>query len=103
MSTTDLRVSDLRVAMSRLLDAIEDELGAIVHLDDDYYWNVSLSAATAVYTTPELDMGSVVDDAASVKEFASRRDEYVSIWHECDHLAGVLRAMARLDLPPAHT
>ncbi|WP_098460347.1 hypothetical protein [Propionicimonas paludicola] len=101
MPTTDLRVSDLRTAMTRLLDAIEEQFGAIVHLEDDLYWNVPLSAATAVYDTPELDMGSVVDDAASVGEFLGRPDEPVFIWHEAEHLAGILRSIARLDLPPA--
>ncbi|PFG16850.1 hypothetical protein ATK74_1405 [Propionicimonas paludicola] len=87
--------------MTRLLDAIEEQFGAIVHLEDDLYWNVPLSAATAVYDTPELDMGSVVDDAASVGEFLGRPDEPVFIWHEAEHLAGILRSIARLDLPPA--
>jgi hypothetical protein len=101
MSTTELEVSDLRTAMTRLLDAIEGKFGAIVRLEDDYYWNVPMDAATAVYDTPELDLGSVVDDAASVGEFLDRSDEPVSIWHEAEHLAGILRSIARLDLPPA--
>jgi hypothetical protein len=101
MPTTDLRVSDLRTAMTRLLDAIEEQFGAIVHLEDDFYWNVPLDAATAVYATPELDMGSVVDDAASVSDLLARPDGSVFIWHEAEHLAGILRSIARLDLPPA--
>ncbi len=37
--------------------------------------------------------------AASVHEFATGdRDEDASLWHECAHLAGVLRSIARLDL-----
>lgn len=97
--TTDLPVTDLRTAITKLLDAVEEEFGPTLSLEDDFYWNVPLRAATAVYTAPELDMGSVVDDATSVSEFAARQ-EFVSIWHESDHIAGVLRSIARLDLPP---
>jgi hypothetical protein len=33
-----------------------------------------------------------------VREFLSRGDSgFVSIWHESDHIAGALRAIARLD------
>ncbi|PFG16862.1 hypothetical protein ATK74_1417 [Propionicimonas paludicola] len=46
-------------------------------------------------------MGSVVDDAASVGEFLDRPDEPVFIWHEAEHPAGILRSIARLDLPAA--
>lgn len=97
--TTDLALTDLRPAITKLLDAVEEQFGPTLGLEDDFYWNVPLKAAIAVDTTPELDIGSVVDDAKSVSEFATRR-ESVSIWHEADHIAGVLRAIARLDLPP---
>lgn len=97
--TTDLPVTDLRTAITKLLDAVEEEFGPTLRLEDDHYWNVPLSAATAVYTAPELDVGSVVDDATSVSELAARQ-ESVSIWHASDHIAGVLRSIARLDIPP---
>ena len=61
-----------------------------------------VGAATVIDTPPELDLGSVVDDAKSAREFLSRQDnEFVAIWHEADHIAGVLRSIARLDLPHA--
>lgn len=97
---TDLPVTDLRVAITKLLDAVEEELGPTLCLQDDFYWNVPLAAAASLDTPPELDLGSVVDDASTVSEFATRPQEFVSIWHASDHIAGVLRAIARVDLPP---
>jgi hypothetical protein len=99
MTTPDLPMAELRAAITKLLDVIELKFGPDLHLVEDLYWNVPLGAATAVHVTPELDMGSVVDDAESVHEFLTPRDDaVVSIWHESDHLAGVLRSIARLDL-----
>ena len=104
MSTGDLSVAELRAATAKLLDAIEERFGPHLHLEDDFYWNVPFGKATGLRSKPELDMGSVVDDATSIREFLSLEDEeVVSIWHESDHIAGVLRAIARLDLPPARS
>lgn len=98
--TTDLPVTDLRIAITKLLDAIQEEFGPTLHLEDDFYWNVPLNTANIVETAPALDIGSVVDDATSVRGFAAHREEFVSIWHESEHIAGVFRSIARLDLPP---
>lgn len=92
-------IADLRSAITRLLDAAEARFGAELELPEDFYWNVSLVDATQIDDDPQNDMGSVADDIESVREFLARdASEYVSIWHEADHLAGVLRAIARLDL-----
>ena len=99
MTTTTLPIAALRAATARLLDEVEKKLGSEVLLEDDFYWNVPLGEAPDVHGEPRLDLGSVVDDAESVCDFAAQgRDELVSIWHECEHIAGVLRSIARLDL-----
>lgn len=91
----------MRAAIAKLLDAVEEKFGPDLHLEDDFYWSVPFGEATDVYATPKLDLGSVVDDAESVRQFLTREDgEFVSIWHESDHLAGILRSIARRDLPP---
>lgn len=65
----------------------------------DYYWNVPLDKAYDPYKSPVLDMGQVSDDVDSVHQFGAARDDVVAIWHESDHLAGVLRALAARTLP----
>ncbi|MGC3993310.1 MAG: hypothetical protein QM779_04145 [Propionicimonas sp.] len=90
---------DLRAAIDKLLDAAESQFGPRIQFPEDFYWNVPFTEATEVEGQPELDLGSVVDDADSVREFlAQDPSEDVSIWHEADHIAGVLRAIARRDL-----
>ncbi len=101
-ATADVSVSDLREAVTRLLDAVEAQFGPELRFAEAFYWNVPFGEATKIYDSPKPDMGSAVDDAESVREFLARDgSEPVSIWHEADHLAGILRAIARLDLPSA--
>ena len=102
VATADVTVADLRTSITKLLDAVEAQFGPDLRFPEDFYWNVPFSEATEISDSPRPDMGSVVDDTESVREFlAQDGSEFVSIWHEADHLAGVLRAIARLDLPSA--
>ena len=56
--------------------------------------------ATTLDREPKLDIGSVSDDAASVRDYlTSDPEEFVSIWHEADRIVEILRAVARLDSP----
>ena len=98
MTAQPLRIADLRAAIERTLDAVEAQYGLEVAFDVDHYWNVPISSAYDLDQAPELDMGQLSDDADTISATANGSDP-VSIWHECDHLAGVLRALAHLDLP----
>jgi hypothetical protein len=98
-STGVVKVADLRTALQRLLDAIEEQIGSEIDLATDFYWNVPNQAAYQVDADPELDVGSVFDDVQSVSDYASGdANEPTIIWHECEHLAGVLRAIANLEM-----
>lgn len=87
---------DLRAAIDRLLDAVESRFGPEIQFAEDFYWNVPFAEATEINREPMLDVGSVSDDAESLRDFLGQDpSEYVSIWHEADHIAGVLRAIVR--------
>lgn len=98
MDKPELTVAELRSAVGRLLDAVEHKFGPVLSFPEDYYWNVHLGNATAIDSEPTLDLGSVADDAESVRQFlASGPDEHTSIWHESEHIGGILRSISRLD------
>ncbi|WP_374969295.1 hypothetical protein [Terrabacter sp. BE26] len=100
MDEPDISIAELRAALTLLLEAVEDRFGSRLQFDEDFYWNVPLGDATTVEQDPVLDLGSVVDDVRSVRELVTRApDDGVYIWHDVDHLVGVLRAIGRLDLP----
>lgn len=98
MDNAHVTVGELRTALARLLDAVEEKFGPTLTFSEDYYWNVPFDRATTLDQEPSLDMGSGSDDAASVREFlAGDVAEPVAIWHESEHITGILRAIARLD------
>ena len=95
-----IQISELREAASRLFDAVEDQFGAQIRLDADYYWDVVLSTAFDPTGDPKIEAGQLSDDIESVRELLGRdQAEGVFIWHDLGHLIGVLRGIAALDLP----
>ena len=93
----DITVAELRTAIGRILDAVEETHGEELRFPVDYYWDVHVSDAFEPYVKPELGMGQVSDDTSSVRDFLSQpADEPVVIQHECEHFRGLLLAIQHL-------
>jgi hypothetical protein len=87
-----VRISDLRHALHRALDATERLLGPEVALPADYYWHLPVDAAFDVYAEPrELTMSQLSDDLDAIRDPNDGIPE--SAWHDLMHLVGVLRAL----------
>jgi hypothetical protein len=94
VNAPDITVSELRVAIGRILDAVESELGEELRLPVDYYWDVMAEAAHTIYEKPKPTFGQVSDDAASLREFlAQPADEHVVIQAEGARFRGLLLAI----------
>jgi hypothetical protein len=103
--TDMLRVQDLRQVCAMLLDAVEARFGPEIDLSDagvDHYWNVDLRTAFEVRedSAPGIDVGQSSDDTAELRALLRRpTDDVPVLWHDLQHIAGVLRLLAYLDLP----
>ncbi len=90
-----------------LLDAAERRFGPQVQLSEhgvDYYWNIDLRAAFELAQRPELtiDSGQSSDELAELAGFLQRSpDDVASLWHDAQHVSGLLRLLAYLDLSSA--
>jgi hypothetical protein len=97
---TVIQVEELRAALERVLDRVEERFGSTVDLTTDYYWTLDLRAGY----DPQQDPGGSIlaaqlsDDVHSIRELLRREDDPI-IWHDLSHLVGVLRRIAALDLP----
>ena len=81
-----VRISDIRHALGRALDAIETLLGPEVALHSDYYWHLPVDAAFDVNTEPlTLTMGQLSDDLEAVRDPSDGVSE--NVWHDLLHLA----------------
>jgi hypothetical protein len=94
-----ISLSDLREALRRLLDAAEEQFGAVIDLDADHYWAIDSRGAFDLSTDPEVDVGQLSDDTATVRDLLAREDGEIFLWHDLDHLIAILQRIAALARP----
>src|SRR3954451_5208334 len=95
----EISVAELQEAASRLLDAAQRRFGATLELGADEYWSLWPSEAFDAATEPPLLRGSLVDDVDTVRELLRRTDpseDETLLWHDLNHLIGVLQRIASL-------
>ena len=68
MDASEISVAELRSALTGPLDAVEERFGPELRFPEDFYRNVPMGEATMVDRDPKLDVGSLVDDTATVRE-----------------------------------
>ena len=95
-------MKELRAALGRLLDAVEERFGPAIDLAADYYWTVDARAAYEPHEDPSGNVGAgqLSDDVDAIRELLRRDDEPI-IWHDLSHVVGVLGRIAALDLRSA--
>lgn len=98
-----ISVSDLREALRRVLDSVEQRFGPSIDLDADYYWTLDVVDSFDLTTEPDVMTSQVSEDVETLRELLSPNREEVYIWHDLEHLCGILRRLAALDGPRQRT
>lgn len=97
-----VRVAELRQALDRVLEAVEERLGSTVDLGADHYRTLKPEAAYGLVPDPELHLiaEQLSDDVEELQDILNRpQDEGIAIWHDLGHLCGLLQRIAFLDVP----
>jgi hypothetical protein len=94
-----IAVSDLRNALSRLLDAATERFGPLIDLDADYYWAINPRTAFDLQNDPTFETGQLSDDVETIGELLSRDDGEVILWHDLEHVIAILQRLSNLDMP----
>ena len=96
----EISVDELREAVRRQLDAVERRFGASVQLGTDDYWGLfSPEMFVANDSKPELVGRSLSDDVSDLRESLRNDDpseDELMLWHDMDHLAGILQRISAL-------
>lgn len=90
---TVVSTSELRAALDNLFALIEQELGTKIELSADHYWHVGSGDAFDLGGEPSLLVGQLSDDLESVRSMTG------PLWHDLDHMIGILRRLAALSRP----
>lgn len=96
-------VRDLRLALDRLLAEVERTSGPEIDLAADPYWVVAAADAFVLGTPPTPTVGQLADDLESLAAQVADDAEQPLVWHDLEHVVGLLRRIAALDLPPGAT
>jgi len=94
-----IAVSELSEALDRLLGAVVVELGPSIDLGADHYWSIDTREAFDLSREPSLEAGQLSDDVASTRNMLARDENEVLVWHDLDHVIGILQRIAGLAKP----
>lgn len=82
----------------RLLDATEKRFGPVLHLDADHYWKIDPGDAFDLTKEPPILASQISDDVSTIRGLLAQDDDEIDLWHDLDHLIGVLQRVSALDL-----
>jgi hypothetical protein len=103
--TANLRISDLRAAVTRILDASERQFGPEIDLGNvpfGYRWELDLREVFNVGSEPGSPaLGDLNEDLQETLQLLGRPEDETFIWHDVSHVVGLLQLLAVLDLPAA--
>lgn len=93
--------------LDAVLGHVEATHGRLVDIDHDHYWLVTPEATFSRdlhrpgSEDDDLDVGQISDDIDSLRrlrdELLRDSDAAISPWHDLEHAAGLLRALAWKD------
>ena len=90
----------LRQALNRCLDECEQRLGRHVDLGADHYWVIDPRAAFDLAREPQVSAGQLSDDLDEMTQLLVKNNEdFLTIWHEIEHVLGPLARLAALTKP----
>jgi|SRR5580658_11367340 hypothetical protein len=99
-----LSIDVLRQAAERLLDRAEQEFGPEIDLDSQtipigFHWEIPLDQSFRMVDSPTTETGDIADDLSEINELLTRPIDETYLWHDLDHLTGLLRCIAFIALP----
>lgn len=95
-STIDVR--ELKELSSRVLDALLENGIEKIEVDQPQYWAVDPQDSFRLSRAPDLLVGNVWDDLGDLRVEVEGSVADLSVWHACDHLAGLIKLVAAADL-----
>ena len=94
-----IRLDEMKGFADRLFDVLRRSGFESISVPQNVYWTVHSSDAFALAEAPSPTMGDVWDDVSDLRsELVDAYDETVCVWHVCEHLGGLLKALAAADI-----
>jgi hypothetical protein len=93
-----ISVAELQAAVARLLEATASKVRRRPRTERRSLLDHKVEDSFDLTKTPEIMVGQLSDDLSEVRALLARDEEDVSLWRDLEHVIGVLRRIASLDL-----
>jgi len=97
MSSAFIDVNEIKHLTIGMFQMLEEKRISRVQVDDPYYWTVFPEVPQPA-EAPAPVLGDVFDDLDDVRADAARPSDELVVWHAFNHLAGLIKLIARADL-----
>ena len=97
MTPTFVDMNEIRHLSARLFDLLEQRGVTQISVEDAQYWTIFPEAREPAEKPSPL-MGDVMDDLEDLRAEASGSAETLVVWHAFNHLAGLMKLIARADM-----
>jgi hypothetical protein len=97
MAVELVNAKEIRRLAIRLFDLLETKGISQIRVEDSQYWTVFPEAKESA-ERPSPVMGDVMDDLEDLRAEAAGTAESLVVWHAFNHLAGLMKLIARADM-----
>jgi hypothetical protein len=90
----NIKISELREIINRLLDKLQEEAGDLIDISEDDYWEISQGERYNILRgIGQPTLGKLSDDWEELQKLLKEDDYDIFLWHDLAHLAPILRAI----------
>ena len=95
--TTRITVNEIKHIFEHLIQRISDDKIEFIDIETDYYWFITSDEWDNFSSTPNMAIGSLIDDWISLQKIL--RTEHMVTYLDYERLASILRAISETIAP----
>lgn len=93
METNQIRIDDLQKAIILLLSNFKTNIGEVIEIENDFYWDIPSKELYNPYEEPkQLTLGQLSDDINEVQRLANEPSSAIS--YDLKRISNIIKAMS---------
>nr|WP_199158658.1 hypothetical protein [Pedobacter sp. ASV2] len=93
METNQIRIDDLQKAIILLLSNFKTNIGDVIEIQNDFYWDIPSKELYNPYEEPkQLTLGQLSDDMNEVKRLTDEPSSAIS--YDLKRISNIIKAMS---------
>lgn len=93
METNQIRIDDLQKAIILLLSNFKTNIGEVIEIENDFYWDIPSKDLYNPYEEPkQFTLGQLSDDINEVQRLANEPSSVIS--YDLKRISNIIKAMS---------